>query len=77
MKIKKEENIFIKYLGRNKTYNYERIMEYNVVQSYFNNGLETLVIWFDDGEEIRVTEEYENFSDFFKILNEKAYSSYM
>lgn len=72
-----EENIFIKYLGRNKIYNYERIMEYNVVQSYFNNGLETLVIWFDDGEEIRVTEEYENFSDFFKILNEKAYSSYM
>ena len=52
-------------------------MEYNVVQSYFNNKLETLIIWFDDGEEIRVTEEYENFSDFFKILNDKAYSSYM
>ena len=72
-----EEQILLKYLGKNKIYNYEQIVEYNVVQSYFNNKLETLIIWFDDGEEIRVTEEYENFSDFFKILNDKAYSSYM
>ena len=72
-----KEQILLKYLGKNKKYSYEQIIEYNVVQSYLNNKLEILIIWFDDGEEIRVTEEYENFSDFFKILNDKVYSSYM
>ena len=39
-----EEQILLKYLGKNKIYNYEQIVEYNVVQSYFNNKLETLII---------------------------------
>lgn len=72
-----EEKIELRYGNRKKVYTYEQVMDYNVVQSFFNNKLENLVVWFEDGEEIRITEEYENFNNFFQILNEKAYSNYM
>lgn len=72
-----EEKIELRYGNRKKVYTYEQVMDYNIVQSFFNNKLENLVVWFEDGEEIRITEEYENFNNFFQILNEKAYSNYM
>lgn len=72
-----EERIELHYGTRKKVYKYDQITDYNVVQSFFNNKLETLVIWFEDGEEIRINEEYENFNNFFQMLNEKAYSNYM
>lgn len=72
-----EEKIELRYGNRKKVYTYEQVMDYNIVQSFFNNKLENLVVWFEDGQEIRITEEYENFNNFFQILNEKAYSNYM